>query len=599
MRCCLAFALAAALFFGVSPVPVAAEARPGLAMHGEPDLAAGFTHFPYANPSAPKGGRLRLGALGSFDSLNPFIFKGVTPQGLREYVFESLMARSQDEPFTLYGLIAESVDVPDDRSAITFNLRPEARFSDGHPITVEDVLFSHAILKEKGWPYHRSYYRKVVRTEVLGPSSVRFVFENGSDREIPLILGLMPILPRHLVTPESFELTTLTAPVGSGPYLVARVDPGRSIVYRRNPDYWGKDLAVTRGRFNFDEIQVEFFRDASSLFEAFKAGELDVRVEDDPGRWAEGYAFPAIEQKRVFKREVATGVPAGMSALVFNTRRPLFADPRVRRALLLLFDFEWVNRSLYHGLYMRTDSFFERSALASSGHPASARERELLAPFLSEVSPDVLEGRFALPATDGTGGNRANQREAHRLLSEAGYTLRGATLVKSDTGAPLAFEFLASSRAQERLMLGYARTLERMGIIVRIRQVDSAQYWLRLKTFDFDMVQWTWGSSLSPGNEQINRWSTKAADTEGTLNYAGVKSRAVDTVIDALLAAREREDFTAAVRALDRVLLSGDYVIPLFHVPRQWVAQWHHLKSPERAPLFGIDFDTWWMEGSP
>jgi peptide/nickel transport system substrate-binding protein len=567
-----------------------------MAMHGAPELPPDFAHFPYVNPDAPKGGRLRLGALGSFDSLNPFIVKGVTPPGLREYVFESLMARSQDEPFALYGLVAGSIDLPDDRSSITFHLRPEARFSDGRPITAEDVLFSHALLRDKGWPYHRSHYSKVARAEVIGARSVRFSFQADGDREIPLILGLMPVLPRHrFKSAEEFERTTLQPVVGSGPYMVDNLEPGRFIAYRRNPDHWAKHLPANRGRYNFDEIRYEFFRDATALFEAFRGGQIDVRVEDDPSRWAEGYQFPAAEDGRVIKREFDTGLPAGMSALVFNMRRPVFADPRIRRALVLAFDFDWINRSLYHGLYVRTESFFQRSALGATGWPASDAERTLLHPFAKDIPADVLEGRFRLPRAQAPGGHREALRQAFALLREAGYQLKGQTLVHDGTGAAFTFEFLASTRAQERLMLSFAKSLERIGIRAQIRQVDSAQYWSRLKSFDFDMIQWTWGASLSPGNEQLNRWSAGSADTPGSLNYAGVKSKAADAMIEALLGAQTREDFTAAARALDRVLISGDHVIPLFHVPRQWIAYWNHLRVPERTSLFGVDFDTWWV----
>ncbi len=596
----LALATARALPLALAcllPTPSAkAEPVHGIAMYGAPKHAPGFSHFPYVNPAAPKGGRLVLGSLGTFDSLNPFIIKGVTPGNLREYVYESLMTRSGDEPFTLYGLIAETVEVPDDRSSITFHLREQARFSDGAPITPEDVLFSHAILKEKGWPYHRSHYGKVATAEKIGPRSVRFTFAAPGDREIPLIMALMPILPRHKLDAETFERTTLEPPLGSGPYTVSRVDPGRSLTYRRNPEWWARDLPVTRGRFNFDEVRVEYFRDAASMFEAFKAGEIDVRPEDDPGRWIEGYNFPAVADGRVIKREFDTRLPSGMPALVFNTRRPMFADARVRRAFILLFDAEWINRSLFNGVYQRTQSFFERSELSSHGRPADAAERALLAPFAQYVKPEVLDGTFNLPATDGSGENRASLQAAHKLLTEAGWKLEGGRLVKG--GAPLAIEFLAQTRQQERLMLSYARTLERLGITLRIRQVDTPQYWSRLKNFDFDMLQWTWSASLSPGNEQINRWSSKAADIEGSLNYPGVKNPAADAMIEALLQATTAEDFTAAVRAFDRVLMSGDYVIPLFFLPKVWVANWSQLRFPATQPLGGWDLDTWWAEGT-
>ena len=566
----------------------------GIAMHGTPKHAPGFTHFPYVNPDAPKGGRLVLGTLGTFDSLTPFIIKGVSPSSMREYVYESLLTRSGDEAFSLYGLIAESIELAEDRSSITFHLRPQARFADGTPITPEDVLFSHEVLKQKGWPYHRSHYAKVARAEKISDHAVRFTFDAAGDREIPMIIGLMPILPKHKTSLENFETTTLEPPIGSGAYTVARVDPGRSLTYKRNPDWWGGDLAVTRGRFNFEEIRVEYFRDAASLFEAFKAGEIDMRIEEDPGRWIEGYRFPAVSEGRVIKREFETGLPAGMSALVFNTRRAVFRDARVRRAFILLFDAEWINRNLYNGLFNRTQSFFERSELASSGRPADARERALLAPYLGELKPEILDGSYRFPSNDGSGDNRANMAQAFKLLSEAGYRLENNTLSKD--GVPLSFEFLAQTRQQERLMLSYARTLERLGIAVRIRQVDTSQYWARLKSYDFDLIQWTWSASLSPGNEQINRWSSKAARIEGTLNYPGVENPAVDAMIDALLQAEAADDFVAAVRALDRALLSGDYVIPLFFLPRVWVAYWTHLKFPAVQPLAGVDIDTWWSE---
>lgn len=566
----------------------------GLAMHGALKHPPGFSHFPYVNPAAPRGGRLTLGMLGTFDSLNPFIIRGVSATGLREYVFESLMARSGDEPFTLYGLIAESVELPPDRAWVTFHLRPQARFADGQPITPDDVLFSHAILKEKGWPYHRSHYGKVAKAEKIGERSVRFTFESAGDREVPLLLALMPILPRHKLDQETFERTTLDPPLGSGPYSVARVEAGRSITYKRNDNWWARDLPVMRGRFNFDEIRVEFFRDATTLFEAFKAGEIDVRIEDDPGRWVEGYDFPAVADGRIIKREFDTGLPSGMSGLVFNSRRPDFKDPRVRRAFNLLFDAEWMNRNLFNGLFKRTESFFERSYLSSHGRPADARERALLAPFLGFVKPEVMEGTYRQPVTDGSSENRANLKAAHKLLLDAGYEAKGGRMMKS--GRRLSVEFLAQTRAQERLLLSYARTLDRLGIDLRVRQVDSAQYNARLKSFDFDMVQWNWTASLSPGNEQVNRWSSKAADIDGSLNLAGIRNPAADAMIEAMLQADSEEDFTAAVRAFDRVLISGDYAIPLFYLPKVWVAHRSTLKFPALLPLGGFDVDTWWSE---
>ena len=574
----------------------AAGPQQGLAMHGEPLEPAGFAHLPYANPKAPKGGRATFAVQGSFDSLNPLIVKGVPAEGVREYIYESLLTRAYDEPFTLYGLIAESVETPDDRSYVEFTLRPEAKFSDGTPITVADVIFSHALLRDHGRPNHRSYYQKVAKVEQTGPRKVKFTFDASGDREMPLIIGLMAVLPRHLIDPERFQKTTLAPPIGSGPYKVAKVDPGKSIVFKRDPAYWGRDLPVNRGLYNFDEIRFDYYRDAGSRFEAFKSGLVRLRNEDDPTRWTEGYTFPALRDGRVVKEELPVETPAGMSALVFNTRRPIFADQRVREALIKLFDFEWVNRTLYHGQYARSESYFARSDLGAHGRPADSVERALLAPFAGEVKPAIMDGSFAFPVSDGSGENREGRREALQLLEAAGYRLTGGKLINVATGEPFTFEILAVTRPQERLLLTYARALQQVGIEARIRQVDSAQYQRRKQTYDFDMIQYYWPVSLSPGNEQSFRWGSNAAETEGTLNYPGVRSAGVDAMIEALLKAKDRRDFVAAVRALDRLLLSGDYVIPLFHLPRQWVAHWKDLRRPETTPLYGYQIDTWWIE---
>lgn len=574
----------------------AADLRHGMAMHGNPALPPDFPHLPYADPAAPKGGTVVLGELGSFDSLNPLIVKGVAANGVREWVYESLLGRNLAEPFSLYGLIAQGIEMPDDRRSITFHLDPEARFSDGRPVTPDDVLFSWRLLKEKGQPFHRTYYKSVTAAERVAPAAVRFVFEDDGNREIPLLMGLMPILPSHRIDPETFEQTTLAPPIGSGPYVVDAVETGRRVTYRRNPEYWGRHKPINRGRYNFDEIRYEFFRDQTSLFEAFKAGEIRLRAESDAARWAEGYTFPAVTDGRVTKVEIASRLPAGMTALVFNTRRPQFADVRVRRALIQLLDFEWINRSLFHGQYRRTQSFFERSELSANGRPADGRERELLAPHLAKVKPEVLDGSWRLPVTDGNGHNRAGLRAAMDLLRETGFVQEAGRLVHRETQQQLGFEMLAASRGEERLFQAYAGTLERLGIAVRIRQVDSAQRWARMKTFDFDMVQWTWGASLSPGNEQMNRWSVESATTELSLNYAGVKDPAANALIDAILSARERDDFAAAVRAFDRLLISGDYVIPLYHAEKLWIAHWAELRSPVAKPLSGFALDTWWVE---
>ena len=588
--------LTAALAFALLSLMPRAVAEPvhGIALYGAPKEPPGFTHFSYVNPHAPKGGRLVLGAFGSFDSLNPLIVKGVAANGMRDFTIESLMARGLDEPFTLYGLIAETVEMPEDRSSITFNLNPQAHFSDGKPITADDVIFSFELLKEKGRPNHRTYFSKVAKTERLSDRSVRFTFDAAGDREIPLILGLLPVLPKHAIKPETYDYTTLEPPIGSGPYRVGKVDAGRSVTFVRDANYWGRDLPVNRGRYNFDEIRFDYFREGSVMFDAFKSGQIDLWPEEDPRRWANGYDFPAMRDGRAVKREFDIALPAGMTALVFNTRRAVFKDARVREALIYLFDFEWINRTLYAGLYRRTQSYFERSILASAGRPADAREREILAPFPDAVKPAFMAGTYRFPSTDGSGRGRENQEKAFRLLQEAGYELRGGRLVDAKSGRQIEFEILASSTSQEGLLLSFARDVERLGIKVKLRVVDGAQYQQRLTNYDYDMIQNTWSSSLSPGNEQLFRWSTQAAKTDGTYNFAGVENPAADAMIQAMLEAKTEDDFVSAVRALDRVLLSGEYVIPLFFIPKQWVAYWTRLRHPERTPLFGYNVDSWW-----
>lgn len=573
----------------------AAEPTHAIAMHGYPRLAPGFTHLPYVNPDAPTGGRLTLGELGTFDSLNPFIVKGVAPSGLRGLVFESLLARSADEPFTLYAHLARSLLVAPDRSWIEFEIDPAARFSDGRPVTADDVLFSHDLLRVKGRPYMRSHYSKVATAEKLGARRVRFTFAPGADREIPLILALMPVLPKHAIDATTFDETTLAPLVGSGPYTITEVDPGRALTLRRNPGYWAKDHPVRRGMFNFDELKILYFRDATAVFEAFKAGLVDVRPENDPSRWVEGYDFPAMRDGRARKLSFATGRPAGMSGLVFNTRLTKFADQRVREAFLLAFDADAIDASLYHDRFVRSESFFARSDLASTGRPADACERELLAPYIDLIKPGILAGTWHPPGTgDGTTA-RDNLRRAFALLTDAGYRLDGRRLVSSATGRQLDVEFLVTTGGQQRLALAYANALRRLGIAVAVRKIEPSQYWARIGRFDFDIIQWHYSASLSPGNEQINRWASSHAGIERSLNYAGVRNPAVDATIEAMLTATDRETFVSAVRAFDRALLSGTYLVPLFHIPEDWYAAWSHLRQPPAPPLLGTDIMTWWI----
>lgn len=580
----------------LAAAPAVAAPKTAIAIHGDAAFPEGFAQFDYVSPDAPKGGRLRLAQLGSYDNLNPLIIKGAPASGIREFSIESLMARGLDEPFTLYGLIAETIDVADDGASVTFALNPKAAFSNRTPVTADDVINSFELLKTKGRPNHQTYFAKVTKTEKLGEHAVRFVFVDNTDRELPLILGLMPIFSKAATNADTFDQTTLTPLVGSGPYVISRVDTGRALTFTRDPEYWGRDLPVNKGRFNFDEIRFDYYRDGSVMLEAFKRGAVDIRLEEDPGRWAEGYDIPAVRDGRIVREDFDIGLPAGMSALVFNTRRAQFKDRKVRHALMTLFDAELINRTLFNGLYERSQSYFARSYLASAGKPADATERRLLAAFPDAVRPEILEGKFRFPVSDGSGQNRANQKAAYALLKDAGYVLQSGKLVNATTGTPFEFEILANNSWQEPLLLSYARSLEPLGVKVRVRIVDSAQYQRRLATYDYDMIQNTWGSSLSPGNEQLFRWSAATADVDGSFNFAGVKNPAADAMIEAMLRAHTKEDFVSAVHALDRVLLSGDYVIPLFHAPRQWVAYWKRLKHPEKTPVFGYALDTWWIE---
>jgi peptide/nickel transport system substrate-binding protein len=568
-------------------------------MHGAPLYPDGFTHFAYADPEAPKGGTLTLGVLGTFDNLNPFIVMGNAAAGIRggiadDNVYESLMTRGYDEPFTLYALVAASIDVPDDRSRVTFQIDSRAHFSDGVAITPDDVIFSYETLRDHGYPYFKSNYADVDHVEKTGEHGVTFVFRTGADnRELPLILGLMPILPKHAIDLAAFEKTTLAPPVASGPYVVASVDPGREVVLKRDPNYWGKDLPVRRGLYNFDEIRYDYYRDATNLFEAFKKGDIDLVTENDPARWSQAYDFPAVSDGRVIKESIESGLPKGMNGFAMNTRRPLFANQLIRQAMVQLFDFEWANKNLYFGLYARTDSYFDDSDLASTGRPASEAEKKLLAPFPGAVGQAFLDGSWRPPVTDGSGRDRAQLKAGFDLLLKAGCKLDGSQL-KTPDGQPFAFEILAQTREQERMALAYQRTLRAIGIDASVRYVESSEYNKRWKTFDFDMTMWSWPASLSPGNEQRNRWTSEAADRQGSLNLPGVKSPAADAAVEALVGATTRDDLVAAARVLDRVLLSGYYVVPLYHVPAQWVAHWTRIAHPQKSSLFGMVLPAWW-----
>jgi len=588
----------AALFLCTLALPattLAAGPLHAIAMHGEPAYGPGFQHFNYVNPTAPKGGRLTQGIVGTFDSINPFVIRGNPFQQVRGYVVESLMVRSQDEPFTLYGLIAKSVETDDARSFVTFTLDPRARFSDGRPVTADDVLFSWELLREKGRPNHRLYYSKVTKASKPAPDKVRFDFGSKADRELPLILALLPVLPKHATDTARFGEPSLTLAPGSGPYVVQEVRPGSYVVLKRDANYWGRDLPVNRGHFNFDELRFEFYRDPTGWLEAFKRGLYDFRIEDDPGRWATDYDFPAARSGGLIREALVTTNPKPMVAFVFNTRREVFRDIRVREAMLELFDFEWMNAKLFHSAYARTGSFFEGSALSARGLTATPSERLLLAAFSGSIREDVLNGIYQPPVSDGSGRDRAQLRHAIQLFDQAGWEFRNGSLVRKSDGAPFSFEILVSKREDERIATIYATTLRHAGIAASVRLVEGGQFEARRQQYDFDMIPAVWQQSLSPGNEQYFYFGAASADQPATRNYMGMKSEAADAMIAAMLRARSIGELTTAARALDRVLVSGIYVIPLYHLPKQWVARWPRIERPEKLPNQGALPEVWWQ----
>ncbi|MBE7186182.1 MAG: ABC transporter substrate-binding protein [Methylobacterium mesophilicum] len=596
--------LAATILLCLSGVADAAPAH-GIAMQGEPKLPDGFDRLPFVNAGAPKGGTMRYGVYGTFDNLNPIIVRGATTTArgiwfdpdFGNLVFEPLMWRSPDEPFTLYGLLAETVDTDPERTYVEFTLNPKARFSDGTPVTVEDVLFTTDMMKQVGTvrPQYTDWLSKVARIDKVGTRGVRFTFNDKADRELPLLLAGLPVLPEHAFDRATFAQTTLKPVIGSGPYVIASVDPGQRIVYRRDPDYWAKDLPVKRGLDNYDEIAISYFRDANAQFEAFQKGLFYVYADGNPQHWRTAYDFPAVRDGRVVREDFRNGKPAGTYGFFFNTRRPLFFDRRVRQALGLLYDFEWANRNLYYGSYSRIAGYFANSELSSVGRPASDREKTLLARFPDAVLPDVLDGTWQPPASDGTGADRKLLRQATDLLKSAGFEFRDGRLVDPE-GRPFGFEILVQNSDQQRIALGYQRTLGRIGIDVSVRLVDDAQYQLRKQRFDYDVLISSFNATLSPGAEQRGRWGTVSAKANGSFNYAGVANPAVDAMIDAMTAARTREDFVAAVRAYDRVLISEAYVVPLFYVGDQWLARWNFIRHPDVTPLTGFYLPSFWRE---
>lgn len=566
----------------------------GFAMHGRPKYPADASPPEYHNPNAAKGGTVRLAARGSFDSLHPFIVKSVPAAGISS-IWEPLCWSSRDEASTEYGLIAETIEWPEDRSWVAFNLRPQAKFHDGNPITVEDVIFTFDILKAKGSPNYAFYYHDVLKAEKVGDRKVRFAFRDASNKELPLIVGQLQILSAKWWETRNFEKVTLEVPLGSGAYRVDQVDPGRSIAYRRVDNWWAKDLWMNRGRNNFDVLRYEYYRDVTVIFEAFKAGDLDLRQENIARNWATAYDIPPVREGRIQRAEIPHELPTGMQCFAFNTRRDLFKDKRVREAIVQMFDFEWSNKNLFYGLYKRNNSYFGNSELASSGLP-SAAELKYLEPLKGKIPDEVFTKEFKLPVTDGSGNVREQARRALTLLREAGWEVKDGKMTDKG-GRKFAFEMLLNDASFERVVLPFRQNLERVGIDMSVRTIDTAQFKRRDDEFDFDVMITGFGQSLSPGNEQRDFWGSKSADTKGSRNVIGIKDPAIDSLIEQLIAAPDRESLIALTKALDRVLLWHHFVIPNWHSSTAYVAYWNRFSRPAKAARYSpVAFDTWWVD---
>lgn len=580
----------------VAMMPVIGNAEHAISMHGAPKYPKDFSSFDYVNPQAPKGGMLTQGVVGFFDTFNPFVINGMAAAGIM-LTHDTLMKQSLDESFSLYGLIAQSVHLESDGLGVSFCLNPQAVFSDGSQITTEDVIFSFEILRDKGVPTYRYYYADVEKVYASGDNCVVFRWKKGvNNRELPLILGELPILSKRYWSGRDFEKTSLDIPVSSGPYVVESVDGGRSVVYRFNPNYWAKDLNVNQGYYNFEKIKFDYYRDATVLGEAFKAGVIDVRQENEAKKWMSYASEPAVAEGKIIQREFVHRLPSGMQGFVFNIRRPVFADSRVRQALSFAFDFDWANQNLFHGLYTRTTSYFDNSSLKAPELPSEA-ELKLLNPWHFQLPPDLFVQSYRVPDTK-THTVRQNLKKALDLLGTAGWTVQDGVL-KNEQGEPFEFTILldaASAPTWERVLLPFVGRLKRLGITAYIQVVDIVQYKNRLDHFDYDMIVHVWGQSLSPGNEQRYFWGSEAADTIGSMNYAGIQSPVVDALIDAIIQSQSESELQTAVHALDRVLLWSYLVIPHWYSPVFRYLYWDKFGVPDITPLKGISVLTWWYK---
>ena len=586
--------LAASVALAISSSPGWAEPQHGLSLFGDLKYKPDFQHFDYANPDAPKGGTVKFAATGTFNTFNAFQLIGDKPTGEGQ-IFDTLMTAAEDEPASSYGLVAQSVDVAPDKSSVTYTLRPEAKFQDGSKITPEDVVWTFETLKTKAHPRYKLYYADVLKAEKVGDNAVKFTFRSRDNRELPSIVGEMPVLSKAAWSKVDFQKPMQEPPLGSGPYKIASFEMGRSLTYQRDPNYWGKDLPVNRGRYNFDTIRYDYYRDPSIALEAFKAGQFDVRVENVSKNWAVGYDSPALSEGLIKKDLIPNQVPQGMQGFAFNTRKPLFQDPRVRDALTYLFDFEWTNKNLFYDAYTRSRSYFSNSELAASGAP-SADELKLLEPLKGQIPNEVFTKEYAPPKTDGSGDIRENLRAALKLLGEAGWSVKGGKLVNAQ-GQPFQFEFLLSQDQADfqRVVLPFAQNLKRIGIEMTLRSVDPAQYENRMKNFDYEMTIVVIGESLSPGNEQREYWTSASADENGSQNYMGIKSKAIDALVDDVINAKDRAGLVTAAHAIDRVLSWGHYVVPNWHFPYFRVASWDKFARPKISPPYALAFDTWWI----
>lgn len=578
-----------------------ATPTPSISMHGDVKYGSDFKHLDYVNPDAPKGGTLKLHAVGTYDSLNPFIIKG-TPASLLTFlgqsqIYDSLMEQSNDEPFSMYGLLAETIERPKDNSWVAFNLRKEAKFADGKPVTADDVVWTFNTMMEKGAPFFKAYYGDVKTVEATSPTRVIFKFSHNDNAELPLIISQLSILPKHYWTTEGRDIgaTTLTAPVGNGPYKIGAVSPGRSIEYVRDTTYWGKDLPINKGKFNFDRVIVDYYKDNNVALEAFLAGQYDYRLENTAKLWNTAYKSPAVNDGRIIKEEVEHGRPAGMQGFIYNIRRPVFSDIAVRKALDYAFDFEWSNKQFAYDSYTRSNSYFDNSDLAAPDGPPTGAELKILEQYRGKIPDDVFTTRYQPPKNDGSGNIRDNLRMASQILDDAGWKLGKDGIRVNDKGQKLTFEIIDGNPMFERWVLPFIANMKKIGVQANFRVLDPAQYQNRMNDFDFDMTVLPIAQSSSPGNEQRDFWSSIKADTKGSRNYIGIKDPVVDDLIEKIIRAKSRADLVAHTHALDRVLLAGHYVIPQWHSNKFNLAYWKKIERPETlSPLTPGVSDTWW-----